>query len=316
MRKLWKLGLSVALAASFLIACGQEPAKETDIQKEQNHAEEINAAFPITVTDAVGTDVTMEAAPEKIVSLIPSNTEILFGLGLANEIVGVNDSDNYPAETEQKEKIGGMEFNIEKIVALEPDIVFAHESIISYSEAGIEQLEAAGVKVYVVKNATTFEETYKTMQEIGLLTGKTVEAEEMIATTKEKLAKIEEKLQGVESKSVFVTVGMTPDIYAAGQNTYINEMLKLIKATNIVQEEGWPMYSAENFVASNPSTILVMYPDDVTTLQTNAAFADMDAVKNNAIYVVDEDTTSRQGPRLAEGVEALAKAIYPEVFGE
>ena len=88
-----------------------------------------NAAFPVTIKDATGEDVVIEAKPEKIVSLIPSNTEIAFALGLGEEIVGVSDNDNYPEEVANIEKIGGMEFNVEKIISLQPDVVLAQGSM-------------------------------------------------------------------------------------------------------------------------------------------------------------------------------------------
>ena len=105
--------------------------------------------------------------------MMPSNTEILFALGLADEIVGVNDYDDYPAEALEKEKIGGMEFNVEKIVAMNPDIVFAHESALGMGEAGLQQIRDAGITVFVVKNAANFDETYTTIETIGKATGKT-----------------------------------------------------------------------------------------------------------------------------------------------
>ena len=98
------------------------------------------------MTDAVGNEITLEKAPETIVSMIPSNTEILFALGLNDEIVGVNDYDNYPAEALEKEKIGGQEFNVETIVAMNPEIVFAHESCLGMGEAGFQQIRDAGFK--------------------------------------------------------------------------------------------------------------------------------------------------------------------------
>lgn len=133
-------------------------------QTQQEKAQVEEATFPMTITDALGKDITLEAPPEKIVSLIPSNTEILFGLGLNDEIVGVTDNDDYPPEANfEKDKVGGMEYDIEKIIALKPDIVFSHESSMSLSEEAIAQLESAGLKVFVVKNAQDFNETYTTI---------------------------------------------------------------------------------------------------------------------------------------------------------
>lgn len=315
MRRFWKLVAATTLTLSMLAACGTE--KETEQQTQTGVVEgNQDVAFPVTVTDALGKDITLEEAPDRIVSLTPSNTEILFGLGLDEEIVGVNDNDNYPEKVADKTRIGGTEYNIETIISLQPDIVFAHESSMFTFESAIEQLEASGVTVFVVENAITFDETYETIEAIGTLTDKDEEAEKVIASIQSKLADIQAKLQGVAPKTAFMVVGGAPDIYVVGQNTFMNEMLKAINVENAVQEEGWPLYSAEQFIAANPDSIVFTYEGDDETIKNNPAFAVMTAIKNNALTVVDGDTTSRQGPRIAEGVESLAKAIYPEVFND
>ena len=132
MKKIWQLWLTSVLAVFLLAACGgtatEDKPKVDETPKEEVVEKTDEAEFPLTLTDAVGNEITFEKAPATIVSMIPSNTEILFALGLDDEIVGVNDYDNYPAEALEKEKIGGMEFNVEKIVSMNPEIVFAHES--------------------------------------------------------------------------------------------------------------------------------------------------------------------------------------------
>ena len=315
MKRFWQLAAAATLALSMLAACGEE--KETEQEKQTSAVEENqDVAFPVTVTDALGKEVTLEEAPDRIVSLTPSNTEILFGLGLDEEVVGVNDNDNYPEQVAEKTRIGGIEYNIETIISLQPDIVFAHESSMFTFESAIEQLEASGVKVFVVENAENFDETYETIEVIGTLTGKDEEAEKIISATQSKLADIQAKLQGVAPKTAFMVIGASPDIYVVGQNTFMNEMLKVINVENAVKEEGWPMYSAEQFIAANPDSIVFTYAGDDETIKNNPAFATMTAIQNNALTVVDGDTTSRQGPRIAEGVESLAQAIYPEVFND
>ena len=315
MKRFWQLAAVATLAISMLAACGAE--KETE-QQEQNGAVEENqdVAFPVTVTDALGKEITLEEAPDRIVSLTPSNTEILFGLGLDEEIVGINDNDNYPEQVAEKTRIGGIEYNIETIISLQPDVVFAHESSMFTFESALEQLEASGVTVFVVEDAATFDETYETIEVIGTLTGKDEEANKIIASIQSKLADIQTKLQGVTPKTAFMVVGGGPEIYVVGQNTFMNEMLKEIKVDNVVKEEGWPLYSAEQFIAANPDSIVFTYAGHDEMIKNDPAFAVMTAIQNNALTVVDGDKTSRQGPRIAEGVESLAKAIYPEVFND
>lgn len=155
MKKRW---LIAVMAVLLLVGCGQEETKKVESTETEQSASE-NIEFPMTLTDAVGEEVTLEAAPEKIISMIPSNTEILFALGLNEEIIGVNDFESYPEEALEKEKIGGMEFNVEKILSLDPDIVFAHESIVGMAEAGLQQLRDSNILVYVVSDAKDFDET-------------------------------------------------------------------------------------------------------------------------------------------------------------
>ncbi|MEA0553944.1 ABC transporter substrate-binding protein [Lysinibacillus irui] len=321
MKKFWKIGLSAFLTLGLLAACGQEEkndksSNEPQTQQETSQVDE--ATFPMTITDAIGKDITLEAPPEKIVSLIPSNTEILFSLGLKDEIVGVTDNDDYPPEVAEKEKVGGMEYNIEKIIALNPDIVFSHESSMSLSEAAIEQLESAGVKVFVVNNAQDFNETYTTIEQLGRATGKLPEAEEVIANMKAKVEEVLAKVKDVEPKKVLVEASDEPDIYTAGNGTFMNAMLEMIHAENVAADaDDWYKIDAEQIIAKNPDVIVVTYhyvPDILTKIPQRAGFDTINAVKNKAIVQVDENTTSRQGPRLGEGLEELAKAIYPEVF--
>lgn len=318
--KKWQQISSIGLASMLVLAaCGEEEATPKNEQSESTKVatEQTETQFPMTLKDALDKEVTVEKAPERIISLIPSNTEILFGLGLDEQIIGVNDNDNYPAEAAEKEKIGGQEFNLEQIIALQPDLVVAHESgLYSFGEEAIAQLESVGIPVFVVKNALTFEETYTTIEQIGQLTGKTSEAADMIASIKEGIADIETKVTELEEKSVFVLVGAEPDLYAAGQETFIDEMLDLLHIENVVPELGWPQYSAEQFVKSNADVILVTYESDLQAVSNNTAYSEMNAVKSGNVKLIDGDTTSRQGPRIVEGIESIAEAIYPEAFNE
>lgn len=314
--KKWQLLSSAALLTLTLAACNSE--KATDEQSAKGNTEVTEAAqFRVTIKDALDKEITLEKAPERIITLAPSNTEILFGLGLNDEIIAVNDNDTYPEEALSKESVGGMEFNLEQIISLQPDLVVAHESgLYSFNEQAIAQLESVGIPVFVVKDAKTFEETYETIEQIGNLTNKEKEAEEMIISIKEGIEEIEVKVADLEEKSVFVVVGTNPQLYVAGQETFISEMLEVLNVENAVPELGWPQYSSEQFVQSNPDIILVTYENDLAAIEENDAYAEMDAVKNANVKLVDSDTTSRQGPRIVEGIESIGEAIYPEVFNE
>ncbi len=326
MKKMWQLWLVSMLAVLLLAACGtatteDEPKVDATPQEDVAQDEVVEAAFPITLTDAVGNEVTLEKAPATIVSMTPSNTEILFALGLATEIIGVNDFDNYPVEALEKEKIGSQQFDVEKIVAMNPEMVFAHESGLSTGEEGLQQLRDAGIPVFVVKNALDFEETYATIVTIGQATGKTVEAEKIVADMKAKVEDVTAKVATVDNKkTVFVETSPAPEIYTPGNNTFMNQILGMVGAENIAaDQEDWFKMDPEEIVNRNPDVIVVMYSYIDTAVEDvykRAGFDSITAIKNKAVVQVDENKTSRTGPRLAEGLEEIAKAIYPEAFGE
>lgn len=323
MKKFWQLALTSLLALSLLTACGQN-----DVQPKENTTdntsvqEEKDASYPMTLTDVTGNEVTLEEAPKAIVSMIPSNTEILYALGLSEEIVGVSDYDNYPEEAASKEKIGGMEFNVEKIISLNPDLVLAHESALGTWDAGLQQLRDAGVQVYTVTNAETFDATYETIHEIGEATGKTEEATKIIEDMKAKIKEVQDKVADVDTKKkVLVEVSPEPEIYTPAGNTIMNEMLGMINAENLVADlDGWIKIDPEEIVKRNPDVILTTYgnytPDAVNLVLNRNGFSDVTAVKNKAVYDMDADLTGRMGPRLADGLELVAKNVYPEAFNE
>ncbi|WP_342513278.1 ABC transporter substrate-binding protein [Sporosarcina sp. FSL K6-1522] len=326
MKKIWQLGLMSILAVFLLAACGttstdEKPQADATPKEDVTPKEVEQAAFPLTLTDAVGNDITIEKAPETIVSMTPSNTEILFALGLNSEIVGVNDYDNYPAEALEKEKIGGQEFDVEKIVSMNPEMVFAHESGLGVGEAGLQQIRDAGIPVFVVKNATDFDETYTTIETMGQATGKKEEADKIVADMKAKVEEVLQKTAAVENpKTVFVETSPAPDIYTPGKNTFMDQMLGMIGAENIsADQENWFVMASEEIVKRNPDVIVVMYDYIETAVEDVYArdgFDSITAIKDKNVVQVQEDITSRTGPRLAEGLEAIAKAVYPEVFSE
>ncbi len=318
MKKLYSLLLAMLVAGGILAGCGSDSTEQNGQQTKES---EQQAEFPVTIVDASDQEVVIEEEPEKIVSLIPSNTEIAFELGLGEKVVGVSDFDNYPEEVNDKEKIGGQEFNVEKIISLDPDVVLAHNSGAHNSEAGLEQLESAGIKVIIVNDAANFEEVYESIKMIGQATGASEEADELINDLEEKLASIEKQAKDItedERKSVFVEISGAPEIYSAGQNTFINNMLELIHADNVVTEEGWPKLDEESVIERNPDVIITTYgyytEDAVGLVLKRNGWQDVTAIKNEQVVDVHSDKVTRTGPRLVEGVEELAKAIYPEVF--
>ncbi len=325
-----KKWLPVLLAAGVLAACSdsneettETPADDQEQEEAEEPAESEETSFPVTVTDANGEEVTIEEEPDAIVSMIPSNTEIAYALGLDEAIVGVSDFDNYPEEAMEVEKIGGMEFNVEKIISLQPDVVLAHASNPGGAD-GLQQIEDAGIPVVVIENAMTFDEVYDTIDMIGQVTGTTEEAEQIIADMQAGFDEIAEKASAIseeDQKSVLVDVAGPPEIYVAGNNTFIQEMLDLINAENVMaDQEGFVPLTEEEVVSRNPDVALLTFgyyvENAVDQWMSYEGFSQVTAVTEEAVFEVPSDEVTRSGPRLVEGTQALAEAIYPDVFAE
>ncbi|MGR3765999.1 ABC transporter substrate-binding protein [Rossellomorea sp. NS-SX7] len=327
MKKINLLLLALLLSIGVIAGCGNNGdtvnGKAGGDSADQEQAEnQETAAFPVIIKDAVDNEVTIEEKPEKIVSLIPSNTEIAFELGLADKVVGVSDFDNYPPEAAEKEKIGGMEFNVEKILSLSPDLVLAHASVMGSATDALQQIRDAGITVLVVHDAKSFEEVYSTIEMIGKATDANEQAEETIGKMKDDLQAVKEKAAEVskeEKKSVFVEVSPAPEIYTPGSDTFMDEMLTLINADNAAAEqEGWVKMNEEAIIALNPDVIVTTYgyytenPKDLVL--SREGWEGVPAIKNEQVYDVHSDLVTRTGPRLVQGVEELAKAVYPDLF--
>jgi iron complex transport system substrate-binding protein len=320
MKKLYSLLLVVFLIVGVLSGCAEKKDQVNEVNKTRVEKKIEGNAYPVTIKDALGTKVVINKKPEKIVSLIPSNTEIAFALGLDKEVIGVSDFDNYPEGAAKKEKIGGQEINLEKIISLKPNLVLAHASTAHNSEAGVQQLKDAGITVLVVNEAENFDQVYDSIDMIGKATGKSEKAVKIILDMKAKLVDIKAKAGEIkEKKKVLVEVSPAPEIYSPGKNTFMDEMLRLINAENIAKDqEGWVKIDQEEMINRNPDVIITTYgyfiKNPVEQVVSRKGWETVNAIKNKQVIDVNSDRVTRSGPRIVEGVEDLAKAVYPEVF--
>jgi iron complex transport system substrate-binding protein len=319
-KQMKKLLLIMMTVAMVLVGCGTEAQPEK--KEGEKAAQEQTTGFPVTVKDALDEDIVIEDQPEKIISLIPSNTEVVYALENGDAIVGVTDFDNYPEEAMSKEKIGGMEINIEKMISLKPDLVLAHESTADSTKAGLQQLKDAGIDVVVVNDAQSFDGVYESIEMIGKAVGEPEKANELIDNMKNRFAELKKQAESIkpdQQKTVFVEVSPAPEIYTAGKNTFINEMLELIGAKNAAGDmEGWAKVDQEAIVERNPDVVVTTYgyytENTVELVLGRQGWENVRAVKGQQVFDVHSDLVTRSGPRLAEGAEELAKAIYPDVF--
>lgn len=281
-------------------------------------------AFPLTVTDDSGREVVLEAEPARIISLAPSNTEIVCALDGCGRLIGVTDFDDYPAEVgELPEMVVQTQVDVEKLVAAEPDLVLAAGNELTPSSV-IEQIDGLGIPILVLY-PDSLEEVYADIQLVAATLGRQEEAADLIDGLRQRVAAVEAAVDGAEMPrtlyEVFHSEGTT---YTAGEGSFLASLLELAGADPITgNAEG--VLAAEELVAADPELILLGTATYDPALATEATaievvrarpgWTDLAAVRDgNVLPYLEDIVTTRPGPRIVDGLEALAGAIHPDRF--
>jgi iron complex transport system substrate-binding protein len=275
----------------------------------------------ITFTDGLGRDITLEGPAQRIVSLAPSNTEILFAIGAGSQVVGRDEFADYPEEAKAIESVGGSfgEYSSEAIVALEPDLVIAAE--INPPEL-VKQLEDLGLTVYYLKNPLTLEEMYVNLEIVGQLTGHDVT--DLVDSLKVRVAAVDEKIATVTEKPVVfyeIDASDASKPYTYGPGTFGDLLISRAGGVNLATAAGitdpYPQVSLEQIVATDPAMIILgdsVWGVTAEAVKARAGWENIAAVQEDQIFPFDDNLVSRPGPRLVDGLEQLAKLLHPELF--
>lgn len=300
------LTVCAALVAGVLALGGCASAKQKPAAEPAAVA---TPAFPVTITDDAGRKVTITAEPKTIVSLAPSNTEILFAIGAGDRVVGVTSYDDYPAEVADIAKVGDFAGpNMEKITSLDPSIVFATTGV---QEDAIKQLEDLGATVVVV-DPTTLDKLSADIINIGKAVGCEKQAQTVVADMKSKIEAIAAQAPADEASrpTVFLEIGQNP-LFTVGKGTLINELLEVAGAKNVVTESGYVPYSSEQVLAASPAMYFATSgmgstPEEIAK---RPGYSKLDAVKKGNVVVLEENLISRPGPRIVEGLASIQAAL-------
>ena len=280
-----------------------------------------SAAFPVTLKDDEGTSVTLAAEPQKIVSLTPAETEILYAIGAGNRVVGkVEDIANYPPEAKDVpvvSKFGttGVDVDTEKIVSLGTDLVIAGGQGGTPQDA-IDKLRSLKIPVLVVYApdvAHDLDDVHLTGQAVGEVEN----ADRLDATIRKGFEDVAKATDGVAKPRVFYETGDQPSIYGIADNSLYAQMISLAGGTPITtgSATNWEM-STEKLVAADPQLIILgdsAYGVTADAVAKRPGWSGITAVKDKAIKGIDDILVTRPGPRLADGLRLLVAAIHPEI---
>ncbi|PTG87839.1 ABC transporter substrate-binding protein [Staphylococcus chromogenes] len=261
------------------------------------------------------TGKTTNKVPNRIISLIPSNTEILYELGLGDHVVGVSTVDDYPKEVRHKTQFDAMKLNKEALIKAQPDLILTHESQKASQEKVLKSLENSGIKVVYVKDAQSLNEMYQSFEQIGQATNKEKEAQTLVKETKANVEKVVNKAKSRKAQpKVFIEIASEPEIYTVGKQTFMNDMLTKLKAKNVFDDhKGWPTVSKEDIIKKNPDVMLttsgIFTKEYQSLVQQRSGFEDLNAVKKQRVEALNDDLLSRPGPRIDEAMKKLSDAI-------
>ncbi len=280
--------------------------------------------YPMEIVDGLGNTVTIPKMPERIISVAPSITEILYALGVEDKILAVSDFCDYPAAALEKEKVGSSwTINTEKIIELTPDIVFVFGE---GQEEANQQIVDTGITI-VKFEPESIEEILSAIGVIGQMTGTEEKANALAEEMNAKKAALLEKVKDQPKKRVFYQVWDEP-IMTAGPGSFIDELITLAGGINVAADAGeaWPMYSAEALVENNPEVYILpahiggnmaLSTTEIEVLidgvKARPGYEAISAVENDRIEPVEPNIVSRPGVRIIEALELFVKAIHPEL---
>ena len=273
-----------------------------------------SSGYPLTVTDPSGVELTFDAAPERIISYSPGATEILFAIGAGDLVVAADEFSDYPAETADLPKVAYSTPDPEATLSFEPHLV-----IMADRQADqVPQFRDAGMTVFDTERPESLDEVYEQIELLGTITGHEDEAAEVIADMQARVAAVEEQVADVgEGPRVFFE--LTPDLYTVAPDSFVGALLTRLKAQNVAEgaTSQFPQLSNEAILAADPEVIFLTDAEFGESLETLAARPGWDAISavtEELVYPLDGDLATRPGPRLVEAIEAMAAALYPELF--
>lgn len=320
------LHITTLIVIILLAACSPVVPVTTSapvgMPEDQSLAPTVAVEIPTVVTDQRGREFSIAQPFKRIVSLAPSNTEILFAVGASDQVVGRDAFSDFPAEAANIADIGGGfgALDTETILASTPDLVLAAD--LTPAEQ-IQALEDLGLNVFVLGNPTDLPGMYENLRTIAAMTGHVEETETLIASLEERVAVVVEKLAGVTERPLvlYELDGTDPNApWVPGPGTFVDTLLTMAGGNSMSAslDGAWIQVSLETIIEMDPEIILLgdalwggVTPEMVAA---RGGWDALTAVQEGKVYPFDDNLVSRPGPRLVDGLEAMAKFLHPDLF--
>jgi len=313
-------------AATSTSAPTEKPLPATPTLEPTTVPTETQAPSPtpeaLKLVDGLGNEITLSQPAQKVISLAPSNTEILYAVGAGDQVIARDDFSNYPTEAANLPSVGGSmtKFNLEEIARLQPDLVLTSPLT---SPEQVKSLQEVASTVYVLPNPTSLDDLYSNLITVGQLTGHQKDAETLVTDLKSRAQAVADRVAGATEKpKVFYELDATEPAkpWTAGPGTFIDLLIGLAGGENLGASLSgeWAQISQEALIVQNPDIILLgdsLYGGiTAESVAARPGWQAIQAVKDGRVLPFNDDLVSRPGPRMIDGLEELAKAIHPELF--
>ena len=324
MKKLLSLILGLALTVSLTACSGQNGTSSAGSSSSgaSSVSQESSAPVQKPTVDPSGAEVKIPDEIETIGVLSPAVAEVLVALGCGDQIVV------YDAQSEGLEGLPTgvpvldmLQPDMEQLAALLPDVLFVSNMTMYDQSNPYEQLIEMGVCVLCVPSANSIADIQDGITFIAAAMGKAEEGEKLVADMQAELDRISELGKTItDKKTVYFEIGAAPDMYSFGSGVFLNEMIELIGAENILaDQEGWLRVEGETIAEANPDVILtnVNYLEDpVGEILSRSGWEGMSAIQNKQVYSIDNMSSSLGNQNIVKALDQMAKAVYPDVYGE
>ncbi|MCS6873411.1 MAG: cobalamin-binding protein [Pyrinomonadaceae bacterium] len=261
--------------------------------------------FDIFVDD-LGRQVKLPKRVERVVSLAPSLTEIIFAVKAEDKLVGVTTYCDFPEPAREIEKVGDtIRPSLERIISLKPDVVFV--STASQLEGFVRLLEQKGISVFVT-NPSSIEKILENIEVIGKIVERDNEAQSLVEQLRKRIERVEEKSKDLSRPRVFVQIDKS--LFTVGKDSFITDLIRKAGGISVTEniENSYPKVSKETALSLNPEVIIL--PDSPDNGEPNEVFSNSDAVRNGRVYKINSDVLSRPGPRIVDALEQVSEMIH------
>jgi iron complex transport system substrate-binding protein len=313
MKKVIATIMTVGLVTIFsLTGCGK--------QEKQTTATTEKTEIALPTKDRSGKEISLPEKVTQIVSLVPSVTEVIDDLGKTDELVAVDtQSGALSDKLADLPQMDMMAIDAEKLIALKPQVVYVNDINLAGSDSVWQQVEDAGITVITIPTSTSIQAIKEDVQFVADSLSEHEKGQELVDTMTQKIAEVVKIGESIKNKkSVLFEVAALPDIYSFGSETFLNEMIELVGAKNVLaNEKGWLPVTEEAAIAAKPEVILtnVNYIDNPTKEILNRKnWANVPAIQNKEVFAIDNESSSLPNNHITKALIQMAKAIYPEEY--